>query len=67
LNTVHGMNTKLDYINSEEGFKDMKRAYINECYDYDRYVNDYPNHPNIAFTDVGLLGAAVSTLDLLTG
>ena len=61
------MNTKLDYINSEEGFKDMKRAYINECYDYDRYVNDYPDHPNIAFTDVGLLGAAVSTLDLLTG
>jgi len=60
------MDIKLEYINSKMGLEDMKHEYINECYDYDRYVNDYPEYPNLAFTDEGMIGTAVSTLDLIT-
>ena len=60
------MDTKLDYINSEQGLEDMKIQYINSCMYYDRYVNEYPDYPNIAFKEPGLLNR-VSTLDLLTG
>ena len=60
------MDTKLDYINSEEGLKDLKDEYKSECGDYDRYVNEYPDYPNIAFTENGLL-SHIHVLDLLTG
>lgn len=60
------MDTKLNYINSEEGLQDIKDEYIHACMYYDRYVNKYPDYPNIAFEESGLLHH-VSALDLLTG
>ncbi|WP_295723705.1 hypothetical protein [uncultured Methanobrevibacter sp.] len=59
------MPTKLGYINSEQGLEDMKIEYIDSCGYYDRYVNDYPDYPNIAFEECGLL-SCVSDLDRLT-
>ncbi len=60
------MDTKLGYINSEQGLEDMKDEYKSECYSYDQHKTGcYSDSPNICFTDDGLIHHALS-LDKLT-
>ena len=60
------MDTKLDYINSEEGLKDLKNEYKAECGYYDRMLTEYPDDITAVFTETGIL-SHVHVLDLLTG